>query len=174
MSDEPETWRVIPSLSDYIASSHGRVMRLPWGGRMPHGGSRPYGGTPTFGAWSETDKRFITHYRGVNYKIARLVCEAFHGPAPADKSVCMHLDEDSRNNRPANLAWGSQRENMNAPGYLKRIAEQRPNGPKRVLNPVKLEEVFRRNAQGESLAALAKEFGVKPCTLSNLRRRIAA
>lgn len=174
MSEDAEIWRAIPSLPEYIASSHGRLMCLPWGGRMPHGGVRPYGGKPTTGVWSPEDNRFILQYRGTTYKVARLVCEAFHGSAPTDKPVCMHLDEDSRNNRPANLAWGSQRENMNAPGYLKRIAEQRPHGPKRILTPIKLEEVFRRNAQGESLAALAKEFGVKPCTLSNLRRRIAA
>lgn len=119
MSDQaPEQWRAIPSLPDYIASSHGRVMRLPWGGRMPYGGIKPYGGTPTFGTWSPTDNRFIIQYRGKTYKIARLICEAFHGPAPLGKPVCMHLDENSRNNRPENLAWGSQKENLNAPGFL--------------------------------------------------------
>ena len=113
-----EHWRAIPSLQDYIASSHGRLMRLPWGGRMPHGGSRPYGGKPTFGTWSPDDNRFILQYRGHTYKVARLICEAFHGSAPADKPVCMHLDENSRNNRPDNLAWGTQKENLNAPGFL--------------------------------------------------------
>ena len=92
MTDAPEQWRAIPSLPDYIASSHGRVMRLPWGGRMPYGGNKPYGGTPTFGTWSPTDNRFILQYRGKTYKVARLICEAFHGPAPLDKPVCMHLD----------------------------------------------------------------------------------
>lgn len=85
---------------------------------MPHGGSRPYGGKPTFGTWSPDDNRFILQYRGHTYKVARLICEAFHGSAPADKPVCMHLDENSRNNRPDNLAWGTQKENLNAPGFL--------------------------------------------------------
>lgn len=49
-----------------------------------------------------------------------MVCEAFHGvqPHPYPQSVCMHLDENSRNNRPENLAWGSQKENLNAPGFV--------------------------------------------------------
>lgn len=118
MSDTPETWRAIPSLPDYIASSHGRVMRLPWGGRMPYGGMKPYGGTPTLGAWSEVDQRYVLQYRGKTYRLARLICEAFHGTAPLAKPVCMHLDENSRNNRPENLAWGTQKENLNAPGFL--------------------------------------------------------
>jgi hypothetical protein len=30
----------------------------------------------------------------------------------------MHLDENSKNNRPENLAWGTQKENLNAPGFI--------------------------------------------------------
>jgi len=81
------------------------------------GGSVQYGGTPTPGQWDGA--RFIYSRRGHRtYKVARLVCEAFHGPAPIDRAVCMHLDEDARNNRPENLAWGTQKENLNAPGFI--------------------------------------------------------
>jgi hypothetical protein len=80
-------------------------------------GPRQYGGEPTFGQWDGS--RFIYPRRGYKtLKVARLVCEAFHGPSPADKPVCMHLDENARNNRPENLAWGTQKENLNAPGFL--------------------------------------------------------
>lgn len=113
-----EVWRAIPSLPEYIASSHGRIMRVPYLAGMPHGGLRSYGGEPYQGVWNETDRRFTLQFRGRNYKVARLVCEAFHGAAPPDKQVCMHLDEDSRNNRPENLAWGSQKENLNALGFI--------------------------------------------------------
>ena len=109
-----EVWRPIPSLPEYIASSHGRLMRVPWLGK----GRKSYGGVPTAGQWAACDRRMVLQYRGKTYKIARLVCEAFHGPAPAGKPVCMHLDENSRNNRPENLAWGSQKENLNAPGFI--------------------------------------------------------
>ena len=48
------------------------------------------------------------------------MCEAFNGPAPADKPLCMHLDENASNNKPENLAWGSCSDNFNFPGLLKK------------------------------------------------------
>jgi hypothetical protein len=115
--NDREVWRLVPSLPEYMASSHGRIMRVPY--RMEVlGGVRPYGGTPYFGCWNQQDSRYTLQFRGKTYKVARLVCEAFHGAAPAEKPVCMHLDENSRNNRADNLAWGTQKENLNAPGFL--------------------------------------------------------
>lgn len=112
-----ETWRVVPSVPEILASSEGRIMLTPYRGAMPRGGERPYGGTPTFGVWNKQDARFIIVVRGKTYKIARLVAEAFHGPAPFAGAVVMHLDENAANNRANNLAWGTQRENLNAPGF---------------------------------------------------------
>lgn len=113
-----ERWRIIPSLQEYLASTMGRIMRIPFVGAMPYGGTKHYGGMPNHGTWHPEEQRFCLHYRGKNYKVARLICEAFHGAAPASKPVCMHVDEDSKNNRPNNLAWGTQKENLNAPGFI--------------------------------------------------------
>ena len=110
-----EVWRSIPSLPEYLASSEGRIMRLPFVGEMPHGGERQYGGTPHFGVWNKQDGRFTLQFNGHTYKVHRLICEAFHGPAPDGSPVCMHADENGTNNRPANLTWGTQKENLNAP-----------------------------------------------------------
>lgn len=116
MSKNREIWRSIPSVPDYLASSDGRLMRVPYRG-APGQGRKPYGGVPTTGAWD--GDRYIIGYRGKTLKVARLVCEAFHGPAPFPRAVCMHIDENSRNNRPDNLKWGTQKENLNAPGFLR-------------------------------------------------------
>lgn len=79
--------------------------------------TRGYGGEPTYGQWD--GGRFIYSRRGhKTLKVARLICEAFNGPAPDGRPVCMHLDENSRNNAPSNLAWGTQKENLNAPGFI--------------------------------------------------------
>lgn len=79
--------------------------------------TRSYGGEPTYGQWDGS--RFIYSRRGhKTLRVARLICEAFNGPAPEGRPVCMHLDENSRNNRPENLAWGTQKENLNAPGFI--------------------------------------------------------
>ena len=85
---------------------------------MPNGGVRTYGGKPWPGVWEPAEGRYILMYKGKTYRVARLVCEAFHGPPPLGKPFCLHDDEDSRNNKPGNLLWGTQKENLNAPGFL--------------------------------------------------------
>lgn len=112
-----EIWRSVPSLPDVLASSEGRLMVAPRWQPVNRGeGVRPYGGSPTLGQWD--GNRFVYQFRGRTYKVARLICEAFNGPPTKDKNVCMHIDENSRNNKPANLAWGTQKENLNAPGFI--------------------------------------------------------
>ena len=44
-------------------------------------------------------------------RVHRLVCEAFHGPAPEGKPNVLHGDGDPANNRRENLRWGSQKDN---------------------------------------------------------------
>jgi hypothetical protein len=126
-----EEWRDVSSMPGVQASSLGRIRLKPYEAPMPRGGVRTYGGgSPVSGVWCNRHKRMVWRYRGKNLKIARLVCEAFHGAPPFDKAVCMHIDENSRNNRPENLSWGTQRENLNAPGFLaycrSRLGEKSP------------------------------------------------
>jgi hypothetical protein len=44
-------------------------------------------------------------------RLHRVVCEAFHGPAPQDKPQARHLDGNQLNNHSSNIAWGSQLDN---------------------------------------------------------------
>lgn len=123
-----EIWRSVPSLKGALASSEGRVMLAPFVSENPRNGHKQYGGIPTLGNWDGT--RYIWRFEGKTYKVARLVCEAFNGPRPEGKNVCMHLDENSRNNVPANLQWGTQKENLNAPGFIEycqgRLGDESP------------------------------------------------
>lgn len=112
-----EVWRRSP-VDQLLVSSEGRVLITPHTGVMPNGGVRHYECRASFGTWQRTEHRFVFVYRGHTYKVARLVCEAFHGQPPVDRPVCMHLDENPANNRPDNLRWGTQKENLNAPGFL--------------------------------------------------------
>lgn len=43
--------------------------------------------------------------------VHRLVCEAFHGPAPDGKPYVLHWDDNPANNFPENLRWGDKRDN---------------------------------------------------------------
>jgi hypothetical protein len=80
-----------------------------------------YSSKPTFGCVRRA-KRDATHsyrgylYQGIgNVKVHRAVCEAFHGPAPDGMPYVLHIDEDAHNNRPENLKWGTQKENLRMP-----------------------------------------------------------
>lgn len=103
-------------------------MVVPFLMPLPHGGFQQRGGVPTNGYFD--GKRYIFKFRGKSHKVARLICETFNGPPPFSDSICMHSDEDSRNNLPSNLVWGTQKENLNAPGFLAyckgRVGESNP------------------------------------------------
>lgn len=116
--DMGEIWRDVPSVPGILVSTEGRVMHIPYRAPMPKGGMRPYGGQPHFGVWNKADARFVIVVGGQTYKVHRLVAEAFHGPPPFDGAVVMHEDENSANNRASNLRWGTQKQNLNAPGFL--------------------------------------------------------
>lgn len=117
-----EIWKPVPSIPGLEASSLGRVRCQRYVQPMPYGGSRirsfgPSRGLESYGTRNGTHKRLIFRFRGKTYKVHRAVCEAFNGPSPWDGAVVMHLDEDSFNNQPCNLQWGTQRENLNAPKF---------------------------------------------------------
>lgn len=54
------------------------------------------------------DGYLFVKIRGRNRRVHRLVLEAFVGPCPPGME-CRHLDDDPRNNRLDNLAWGDPR-----------------------------------------------------------------
>ena len=112
-----ESWALVPSYPGVLASSLGRIMVDPYEAPTPKGyGVIVYGGKPTKGQWD--GNRFL--YSRCGYKtmrVHRLVCEAFNGK-PKPGQVCMHLNEDASDNRPENLAWGTQKQNLNAPGFI--------------------------------------------------------
>ena len=125
-----EEWKTCPSLPEYEASSLGRIRRKVYSKSMPYGGTRTYGGKAHYGVAVNKPKRMLFFFRGKNYKVHRIVCEAFHGPAPFKGAVVLHINEDGHDNRPENLKWGTQKENLNAPGFIEycksRVGENSP------------------------------------------------
>jgi len=119
-----EVWKDIDSVPEMMASSFGRVKLKPYeyilrNGRVMTTCPKPRIGremTHSTGRDGVPKRRqiYIGRLRKA-FTVARLVCEAFHGSSPFGKTVVMHLDEDPSNNIPANLKWGTQRENLNMP-----------------------------------------------------------
>ncbi len=166
---EHEEWRAIPSLPEYEASTLGRIRRLVTERPMPHGGVRQYGGHAWFGAWEGGQRRFILQFRGKTHKVARLVCEAFNGPAPPGMPDVMHDDEDSRNNRPGNLKWGNQHLNLNYPGFRAHSSEARRGCRINVLPDADIAVIKRRILNGDVMAKIARDYGVSACHISNIK-----
>ena len=108
-----ETWREVPGWPGFRASTLGRI----WLPEVTAKG-RTYNTGPVMGSW--TGGRYILRLKGLGrtVKVARLVCLAFHGPPPKGKPYCLHKDENAANNKPGNLKWGTQKENLNAPGFI--------------------------------------------------------
>lgn len=121
---ENEIWKPVPSLPGLMASSWGRILMPPRTAQMPNGGSRTYTPKPTYGTVTKASKTARYQYMGFygkfygNMKVHRLVCEAFHGPAPDGMPLVIHKDENALNNRQENLKWGTQKENLNMPGFI--------------------------------------------------------
>jgi hypothetical protein len=117
MTASGEIWRIVRSVPEVLASSEGRVMRMPYAKTTPTG-YHTYGGQPGFGTWCRREGRFVFTVAGKTYRVARLVCEAFSGPPPFPGAITLHIDERSSNNRASNLKWGTHAENSAAPGFV--------------------------------------------------------
>lgn len=123
MVSETEIWKPVPGRPEFLASSMGRILRQPHYTPMHNGGFRAYAPKPTMGVETRSKKGAKHAYRNAvfrgvgNVKVHQLVCAAFHGEKPFDDAVVIHLDEDGVNNRPENLKWGTQKENLSAPGF---------------------------------------------------------
>lgn len=74
-------------------------------------------------------------------RVARLVCLAFHGDPPLGKPNVLHIDENSRNNKPDNLKWGSQKENLNAPKFIDHCKSRTGENNPYVKGRTRLDEI---------------------------------
>ena len=113
----------IPQIDGALAREDGMIKLPEIERQMPNGGMRVYKtrwvrGTVRRASKTARHSYYGIMYHGKNLKVHRLICEAFHGPAPDGCGVVLHLNEDALDNRPENLRWGTQRENLNAEGFL--------------------------------------------------------
>lgn len=154
-----EEWRPAPRLEGYEVSSLGRMRS--WRNRR---------------GWPLEEPVIVGHVNGDGYmvhspthggrqvRVYRLVCEAWHGPAPEGKPMVRHLDDDPSNNVPANLAWGDAGDNAR---------DRSRNGNSRsprngTLTHEQVREIRRRRADGESGPAIARDFGVTSGTVYHI------
>lgn len=101
------------------------------------------------------------------FYIHRLVCEAFHGPAPFAGAVVCHADDVCDNNVPENLRWATAKENS---------ADAFRNGRIKLrLSPTDLADAWEMLAAGSTLADVAARFRVHwSCAQQSMANAIAA
>lgn len=145
---------------------------------MPNGGYKLLGGKPSPGALhtsrSRKEVRYVFDYQGKKYFVARLVCEAFNGPPPFTGAICMHIDENSQNNRPDNLTWGTKKENSNFPGFVAYCKTRTGKNNSRVkAGATKLTEsqVRRIRTLRVSQSKIAEIFGVSRSNIGLILQR---
>jgi hypothetical protein len=101
-----EVWRDIPRFPQYQASSLGRIRRNGATVRVTREAL-----TPSLTPLGYHIVRPMRDGHPRSQFVHRLVCEAFHGPAPTDEHEVAHDNGIRIDNRPANLRWATALEN---------------------------------------------------------------
>ena len=110
----------------------------------------------------------------VDAQVHRVVMIAFHGLPPADRRDVNHRDGVKHNNRPANLEWCSQGQNVRhawRTGLCSTRHLQGSNNPASVLSSRDVSEIRRRyrpHSHTNGGRQLAREFGINKTTVRKI------
>jgi HNH endonuclease len=114
--------------------------------------------SPSVGYWS-VSLRGHEPGRFKSYGLHCLILEAFVGPRPSGGMECRHKDGDRKNNRLENLEWATPKVN-NADKKLHGTETAGERHPMAKLTWAAVSEIRRLRAEGVTVIALAKRFGV--------------
>lgn len=156
-------WRSLDWLPDYAVSEDGDVMRVT------DGVTRKRGFMPA-GNFHDGYRRFKLTIAGKKTTVLahRLVCEAFHGPAPDEKHQVAHGDGDRANNHYTNLRWATCQENLDDRKTHGTETRGERNGRAR-LSAAQVAEI-RRSYTGKygDIARLAREYGLSHSAMRSI------
>ena len=82
--------------------------------------------------------------------VHRIICKAYYGEPPTDKHVVNHKDSNRQNNKPENLEWVTQQENVK---HAKALQPFTPAHNKRKVKQFSIEGVFLKEYNSVSEAA---------------------
>lgn len=102
-------WRIIADFPDYQVSEDGEIVRV-----VPDARDHRLTGKPLKQAISKSGYAKLTLCnagQAKNARVNRIVCAAFHGPAPSPLHHAAHNDGNRLNNCANNLRWVEGKEN---------------------------------------------------------------
>jgi protein gp37 len=146
--DAAERWAPIAGFEHYQASSHGRI-RGASGFLKPH--INPQTGRDAVTLWANNTPKVLP--------VHRLVLLAHQPDAPAGAEAC-HRNGDKRDNRLANLRWGTRSENQR-----EKVRHGSRGGPQK-LTPDQVEAIRLQRKAGLTQQAIADEFGISRSLVS--------
>ena len=168
MNDQEETWLPVSGFHGYEVSNQGSVRS--WRNNGPGvalraepravGPSVKNNGYLSVNLWADGKRSSIS--------VHRLVLSAVVGPAK-DGQVCRHLDGDKKNNRAANLAWGTASDNMQDAvrhGTHSGLHRYGADHYKAKLTPEQVLEIRRLTANGNSRHKVAEMLGISEGNVS--------
>ena len=159
-------WRDIPGWPRHQISDEGQVRTT----------IRRVGG-PQPGIITQEISRFgyptvRTYHMGAHKRhlVHRLVCAAFHGPAPSSHHEVAHADGVRTNARADNLRWATRKENCDdSKRHGTSLRGERQNGAK-LTEPAVL-KIREMAGAGFDQAEIAKRFGISQQGVSHVVRR---
>lgn len=152
-----EEWRAVVGLEGrYEVSSFGRVRSLQFRGNCGPAYMRTTSNYAGYYVVSLVDR--------VQYRVHRLVLEAFVGACPEGMQGC-HTDSDKSNNYLDNLRWDTP--SGNARDRRSYVGDRNPNAR---TTTRQRDQIKERRLAGEPLAVLADEYGVSLSRVSQIAR----
>lgn len=155
-----EHTREIPGIDKrYQASEEGHI--ISYMGKKPRQLAAAISSNKLYRTVSVLD----TEGRRKNNDVHRLVCKAFHGLPPQEGMQASHLDGNSHNNKPENLAWETPAENLS-----RKLAHGTHDtgtfNSRAHLTQENLVEIRLLREQGWTQQAIADKLGVRRTTIN--------
>lgn len=163
-----EEWRAIPTFPNYEVSSVGRVRRSVTRWQFKAGDVLQL---PMLGPVNHKRKvaRLYRDGRVWGVPVSRLIAMAWHGPPPTSTHEAAHNDGQPENNTPGNIRWATPAENgADKVRHGRSLVGER--NTRAVLKDSDVRIIRRHRADGISLTAIGKLYGVSRVSIANLIR----
>jgi hypothetical protein len=146
-------WRTVTDWDGFEVSNEGHVRSLDRWSVRSDGVRRRLKGRMLRPFRNRNGHLYVTlETNGRRWRVGvhQLVCREWHGPPPDDALAC-HVDGEPSNNRPANLRWGTQRDNM---------ADRKRHGRDRRSTDAQVLEALALRRQGLAYKVIGERVGM--------------